>query len=127
MNKSKKAEIREELVMPRCPFCGQAIIADRELVDKKDAEHYAIMLCNHADMITVRMTEEEYERFLAFRGAEKYAQSVRAQMTIQQRQAQALAENVLQGLDERIMTEEVSIADATAARKAIAAACEIVR
>lgn len=30
-------------------------------------------------MITVRMTEEEYERFLEFRGAEKYAQSVRAQ------------------------------------------------
>lgn len=78
-------------------------------------------------MITVQMSQEEYERFLEFRGAEKYAQSVRAQMTLQQRQAQALAENVLQGLDERIMTEEVSIADATAARKAIAAACEIVR
>ena len=30
-------------------------------------------------MITVRMTEEEYERFLEFRGAEKYAQSVRTQ------------------------------------------------
>lgn len=77
-------------------------------------------------MITVQMSQEEYERFIEFRGAEKYAQSVRAQMTIQQRQAQALAENVLQCLDERIMTEEVSITDATAARKAIAAACEIV-
>ncbi len=43
MNKSKKTEVQDELVMPRCPFCGQAIIADRELVDKKDAEHYAIM------------------------------------------------------------------------------------
>ena len=30
MNKSKKVEIREELVMPRCPFCGQAIIADQK-------------------------------------------------------------------------------------------------
>ena len=27
-------------------------------------------------MITVRMTEEEYERFLEFRGAEKYAQKI---------------------------------------------------
>ena len=45
MNKSKKAEAREELVMPRCPFCGQAIIADREIIDKKDAEDYAAMHC----------------------------------------------------------------------------------
>ena len=43
MNKSKKTEVQDEFVMPRYPFCGQAIIADRELVDKKDAEHYAIM------------------------------------------------------------------------------------
>ena len=45
MNKSKKTEDRDELVMPRCPFCGQAIIADREIIDKKDAENYAAMHC----------------------------------------------------------------------------------
>lgn len=43
MNTSKKTQ--EELVMPRCAFCGQAIIADREFIDSKDAEHYATMHC----------------------------------------------------------------------------------
>lgn len=77
-------------------------------------------------MITVQMTREEYERYQEFCGAEKTVASMRAQMTIQQRQAQSLAENVLLGLDERILTDEVNIADVSAARRAIAAACEIV-
>lgn len=78
-------------------------------------------------MITVRMTEEEYERFLEFRGAEKYAQSVRTQDKLLRKQAEDLAEHILLGLDMRVIENTVTVYDASEALKAIDAACEIVR
>lgn len=78
-------------------------------------------------MITVRMTEEEYERFLAFRGAEKYAQSVRAQDKLLRKQAEDLAAHVLLGLDMRVIEDTVMVCDAKEALKAIDSACDIVR
>lgn len=78
-------------------------------------------------MITVRMTEEEYERFLEFRGAEKYAQSVRAQDKLLRKQAEDLAAHVLLGLDMRVIEDTVMVCDAKEALKAIDSACDIVR
>ncbi len=78
-------------------------------------------------MITVRMTEEEYERFLEFRGAEKYAQSVRTQDKLLRKQAEDLAEHILLGLDMRVIENTVTVYDVGEALKAIDAACEIVR
>lgn len=78
-------------------------------------------------MITVRMTEEEYERFLEFRGAEKYAQSVRAQDKLLRKQAEDLAAHILLGLDMRVIENTVTVYDPKEALKAIDAACDIVR
>lgn len=78
-------------------------------------------------MITVRMTEEEYERFLEFRGAEKYAQSVRTQDKLLRKQAEDLAEHILLGLDMRVIENTVTVYDVGEALKAIDSACEIVR
>ena len=78
-------------------------------------------------MITVRMTEEEYERFLEFRGAEKYAQSVRTQDKLLRKQAEDLAEHILLGLDMRVIENTVTVYDVGEALKAIDVACEIVR
>ena len=78
-------------------------------------------------MITVQMTEEEYERFLEFRGAEKYAQSVRTQDKLLRKQAEDLAEHILLGLDMRVIENTVTVYDVGEALKAIDAACEIVR
>ncbi len=78
-------------------------------------------------MITVRMTEEEYERFLEFCGAEKYAQSVRAQDKLLRKQAEDLAAHVLLGLDMRVIEDTVMVCDAKETLKAIDTACDIVR
>ena len=78
-------------------------------------------------MITVRMTEEEYERFLEFRGAEKYAQSVRAQDKLLRKQAEELAAHILLGLDMRVIENTVTVYDPKEALKAFDAACDIVR
>ena len=78
-------------------------------------------------MITVRMTEEEYERFLEFRGAEKYAQSVLAQDKLLRKQAEDLAAHVLLGLDMRVIEDTVIVCDPKEALKAIDTACDIVR
>ena len=79
-----------------------------------------------ANMITVQMTREEYERFQAFRGAEKYAQSVRAQDKLFREKAEDLAEHVLKGLDMRVIENTVMVCDPGEALRAIAAACAIV-
>ena len=78
-------------------------------------------------MITVRMTEEEYERFLEFRGAEKYAQSVRTQDKLLRKQAEDLAAHVLLGLDMRVIEDTVMVCDPKEVLKAIDTACDIVR
>lgn len=48
MKQNEEKKVKDELIMPRCTFCGQAIIADREFIDKKDAEHYVTMHCKCA-------------------------------------------------------------------------------
>lgn len=76
-------------------------------------------------MITVRMTEAEYEHFLEFRGAEKYARSVRAQDKLLRKQAEDLAAHILLGLDMRVIENTVMICNDEEALKAIDAACRI--
>lgn len=79
-----------------------------------------------ARTIKVEMTEEEYERFLEFRGAERMAASVRAQDKLFRKKAEELAAHVLLGLDMRVITEDVEVCNRTEALKAIDAACAIV-
>ena len=77
-------------------------------------------------MITVQMTREEYERFRAFRGAERTIESIRTQDKLFRKQAEDLAAHILLGLDMRVIENTVMVCDPGEALKAIAAACAIV-
>lgn len=79
-----------------------------------------------ANMITVQMTREEYERFQAFRGAERAIASIRTQDKLFREKAEDLAEHVLKGLDMRVVENTVMVCDPGEALRAIVAACAIV-
>ena len=74
-------------------------------------------------MITVQMKREEYERFQAFRGAERTIESIRTQDKLFRKQAEELSEAVLAAMSSDL--EGVTLKNTVAARRAIDCAAEI--
>lgn len=76
-------------------------------------------------MITVRMTQEEYERFLEFRGAEKQVTSIRTQDKIFRKKAEDLSHAVCDALDVCVNGDGVLLYDNHAALRALTLAADI--
>ena len=74
-------------------------------------------------MITVQMTREEYERFQAFRGAERTIASVRTQDKLFRKQAEELSAEVLAALSSDL--EGDTLKHTAAAHRAIHCAAEL--
>ena len=68
---------------------------------------------------TITMSEEEYERFCAFRGVEKTVSSVRAQGLQEARAHNELAEAVLAAFDMRVDGSEIILCDKEKAVRAL--------
>lgn len=73
----------------------------------------------------VKMTEAEYERFCAFRGAEKTIQAIRGQTKLQVMKYEELAQAVDEAFDIRIDGSEVIVLDQEKAAYALRLAAEM--